>query len=265
MDESTIKTMSCVIVFGGMILCAVVSIALDIFEDFLKKRKKAREKMLTSLEYYFDLKRDYKIYVSKKGFSNWQKVQSLGEIKKARLKNFCVCYSSGEILEIYSNVEKIPAGAHWIEDNRNEGLGFGEIAIDEVDLSQSEIEITNKPSKNPSGADYETTVTNKTSENLFPIAFGGYQKYEEAGKFVLDNVVDNAYSSAQFKSWYGLKRDFLASGESVSDPNNYGDGDGYWIFVFKSESGEIKTAGCYLRDLVIENMQKRAIEKALED
>jgi len=253
----------------GLILLIIFLAAIGIFKDFLKdslkKRKKAREKMFASLEYYLGLKRDYKIYVSVKGLDNWQKIRSKSEIKTARLKNFCVCYSSGEILEIYSNVEKIPSDAHWIEDNRNEGLGFEEIAFDEVDLSQKEIEITNKVSKNPSGVYYETTITNKTGENIYPIAFGGYQKYEEKGAFVLDNVVDNAYSAEQFKSWYGLKRDFLASGESVSDPNNYGDGDGYWIFVFKTESGEIKTAGCFLRDLVIENMQKRAIEKALED
>ena len=244
---------------------AVALISLFSELKIIKQQKKEHKRIYKSLAYFFCLERDYKIYVSCKGFSNWQKVQSLAEIKKSRIKNFCVCYPSGEICEIYSNVEKIPSDAHWIEDNRNEGLGFEEIAIDEVDLSQLEIEITNKPSKNPSGADYETTVTNKTGENLYPIAFGGYQKYEEKSAFVLDNVVDNAYSAEQFKSWYGLKRDFLASGESVSDPNNYGDGDGYWIFVFKTESGEIKTAGCFLRDLVIENMQKRAIETALED
>lgn len=238
---------------------AVALISLFSALKIIKQQKKESRRIYKSLSYYFGLKRDYKIYVSCKGFSNWQKVQSLAEIKKSRIKNFCVCYPSGEILEIYSNVEKLPEGVHWLEEN--EGLGFEEIPLDEVDLSQKQIKITNTPSKNPSGVDYETTITNKTAENLYPIAFGGYLKDEEKGAFVLDNVSDSVYSAKQFKNWYGMKNDYLSAGESVSDPNNYGGGDGYWIYIFKTESGEIKTVGCFLEDLVIENMKNQYFTK----
>ena len=240
-----------------MIYFLFIAVALiSLFSELkiIKQQKKEREWIYKSLAYFFGLKRDYKIYVSCKGFSNWQKVQSLAEIKKSRIKNFCVCYPSGEICQIYSNAEKLPDGAHWFEEN--EGLGFEEISFDEVDLSQKEIEITNRPSKNPCGVDYETTITNKTGENLYPIAFGGYIKDEEKGVFVLDDVSDCAYSAKQFKNWYGLKNDFLASGESVSDPDNYGSGSGYWIYIFKTESGEIKTVGCFHEDLAVENIKQ---------
>ena len=130
-----------------MIYFLFIAVALiSLFSELkiIKQQKKEREWIYESLAYFFGLKRDYKIYVSCKGFSNWQKVQSLAEIKKSRIKNFCVCYPSGE---------------------------------------------------------------------------------------------------------------------SVSDPNNYGSGSGYWIYIFKTESGEIKTVGCFLEDLAVENMKNQYFTK----
>ena len=57
--------------------------------------------------------------------------------------------------------------------------------------------------------------------NIFPVAFGGYIKKEN--EFILDNVVDSAYSVKQFKNWYGCSKEYLSPGEKVSDPNNYAD------------------------------------------
>ena len=62
----------------------IATALISLFSELkiIKQQKKEREWIYKSLAYFFGLKRDYKIYISCKGFSNWQKVQSLAEIKK---------------------------------------------------------------------------------------------------------------------------------------------------------------------------------------
>lgn len=63
----------------------------------------------------------------------------------------------------------------------------------------------------------------------------------EENEFILDNVVDSAYSAKQFKNWYGCSKEYLSPGEKVSDPNNYG--NGYWLYIFKTEFGDLLKIG----------------------
>ena len=158
------------IIFTILLLWFVLYAIQKLLKIILAKDK-WNKSIIAYIEYYLGLKRDFLIYVSDKGFDNWKKVQgkksgafltSEGEVKKSHIKNFCVCYASGEVVQFYQNVERLPEGAYFIEEN--DGLGFEEIAFGEVDFSNAEIEITNRPSKNPCGVDYETIIKNKTSK-----------------------------------------------------------------------------------------------------
>lgn len=239
------KEVASKMIFYLVISVLVISQCLYKVLQIFAQQKRNWKDNYEKLSYFFGLSRGYKIYVSVKGLDKWQQVFGKGEIEKLRIKNYCVCYASGEILEVYAIVKNLPEGAHWIEEN--EDLGFEKLDEDEVELNSKEIIIENSLNKKPCNVTYETKITNMTGGKIYPIAFGGYVK--NGFKFELSNVVESAYSASQFRNWYGLQKDYIQNGESVSDPNNYGDGDSYWIYVFETESGQIKKTGCFLGNL----------------
>lgn len=219
---------------------------LCIFFIVLSKKTKLIYEKSNLIDYYLSINRNYLIYVSETKKIYWKKINNKSgsfyitdndKIHKDKIMAFCVLYPSGEILHISKNVKIIPEEAYWIEEN--EGLGFEKIPVNEIDLNSSNIKISNKKSSNPSKNYYTTEIINNMDCNIFPVAFGGYIKKEN--EFILDNVVDSAYSAKQFKNWYGCSKEYLSPGEKVSDPNNYG--NGYWLYIFKTEFGDLLKIG----------------------
>lgn len=206
---------------------------------------------LKNIEYYIDLNRNYSIYISDTSKPNWKRIidkddayfiTDKGKVKKTKIKRYCVVYPSGEILNISHNLLNIPQNAYWIDDNDIQD--FKELSESEVILNSQDVLIQIKESKNPQMVYFTTEITNNMNCKLFPIAFGGYIKKD--GVYVLDNVINTAYSDVQFINWYNCRNEYLTPGETVSDPNNYGGDDSYWIYIFKTENGDIIKVGKYI-------------------
>lgn len=232
-----------------LLIFIIIFLVLSFY--IITQKKKYYKNNPLYLDYYISLKRNYSVYISSTRKIKWIKVTNTsdsfyitdeGKVKKNKVKSFCVLYPSGEILQISENLLNIPNGAYWIEENK--GIGFDKLMKDEVDLNSSKIIIENKKSNNPSKIYYSTEILNNMNCKIYPIAFGGYKLI--GNEFILNNVIDTAYSAKQFINWYGCNNEFVLPGEKVCDPNNYGDGDLYWIYIFKTEFDEILKIGVQL-------------------
>ena len=237
-----------------IVLIAIFLLFYAIRHIFQSKTKLCKEN-LANIEYFISLNRNYSIFISEhisdKRNSDWKKIvdksdrffiTDKGKVKKTNIKKYCVLYPSGEILNISHNLLNIPEGAYWVEDN--DILDFKELSESEVALNSNDVLINMKKSKYPQSGYFITEIKNNLNIKIFPIAFGGYIKRDE--KYILDNVINTVYSDIQFKNWYNCKNEYLSPGEIVSDPNNYGDNDCYWIYIFKTESGDIIKVGKYI-------------------
>jgi len=88
---------------------------------------------------------------------------------------------------------------------------------------------------------YSTTLTNISGERIRVLKFGGYTKH--GGEFFLHTITNRFFSAMTFMEWYGQKNDWLEPGESVVDPNNYGDPPVLWAYYCETQSGRQFVAG----------------------
>lgn len=236
-----------------ILVLIVIFLLFHVMRYVIQSKTRLCKENLANIEYYISLNRNYSIYISGKQKSEWEKVidktdnfyiTDKGKVKKTNIKKYCVLYPSGEILNISHNSLNIPEEAYWIADN--DIADFKEFSESEVTLNSNDVCINMKESKNPQSAYYTTEIKNNLNVRIFPIAFGDYIKKDK--KYLLNNVINTVYSDIQFKNWYNCKNEYLAPGEIVFDPNNYGDNDSYWIYIFQTENGEIIKAGKYAKN-----------------
>jgi hypothetical protein len=88
---------------------------------------------------------------------------------------------------------------------------------------------------------YSTTLANVSDERIRVLKFGGYTKH--GGEFFLNTITNRFFSALTFMEWYGQKGEWLEPGESVTDPNNYGDRPVLWAYYCETEGGRRFVAG----------------------
>lgn len=69
------------------------------------------------------------------------------------------------------------------------------------------------------------------------LKFGGYNL--SGDQYVLNTITGDYFTAEDFLNWYGVDRDgWIKPGQTVSDPNNYGSGKGYWAYFCLNEQGD---------------------------
>ena len=83
---------------------------------------------------------------------------------------------------------------------------------------------------------YRTRLTNICTARVRVLSFGGYVLV--SGRWQLRTINKGFFSADQFRAWYGLgKEPWILPGQSVEDPDNYGDGRVIWAYSCGTESG----------------------------
>ncbi len=200
-----------------------------------------KSKLLT---YYYNLKRNYNIYIMIEKNNNWEKIDKIennfiyyknNKISLNLIKIFVISYQNGELLDYYGEIDFFPEKLH---DTNNPGLISDNIInFSDVDFSNNILDIKHiKNTKHPRKDYYSTIIKNNSNKSIKVIKFGGYTKNEN--KLYLKNVINSLYSNEQFNEWFYVKNNgWIKSEEEVNDPNNYGGNDGYWIYFCENELG----------------------------
>jgi hypothetical protein len=85
---------------------------------------------------------------------------------------------------------------------------------------------------------YKTTILNKSDERLKIIRFGGVKKVGSA-TYRLNTITNDFFSESEFNNWYmDSSESWIAQGQEVSDPINYGGNGEGWVFEAQTESGK---------------------------
>lgn len=85
---------------------------------------------------------------------------------------------------------------------------------------------------------YKTTISNHSGESAKIIRFGGVTK-ATGDAYILNTITNDFFSESEFNNWYmDSPEKWIADGQEVFDPINYGGKDGGWIFEAELESGK---------------------------
>ncbi|MEZ4370078.1 MAG: hypothetical protein R3B07_04605 [Polyangiaceae bacterium] len=83
---------------------------------------------------------------------------------------------------------------------------------------------------------YQTTLTNIGSESFRVTKFGAFTW--DGRHYQLSTIGARFFSAEEFQEWYGTPADgWIKSGESVTDPNNYGGRDAKWTYFCETPNG----------------------------
>lgn len=150
-----------------------------------------------------------------------------------------VTYPSGEVLCQFGGSRMIPDGVHFMvgpvyQDHKP---GYHSSLVRN---GEGGVEVWHGPSRSQEGDSryyYSTVVLNRTCHRIRVTKFApfkrglmGIRKEPETGY----------YSPTQFREWFRVKDEqgWIAPGEQVADPDNYGSGSGIWAYFFETDQGD---------------------------
>ena len=84
-----------------------------------------------------------------------------------------------------------------------------------------------------------------SNEKLRVTRFAGFSKSD--GALRLSTITGDFFSEEEFINWYGAPTNgWIPPNGTVEDPNNYGSGDGYWVYYFETQNGKTFAAGAQI-------------------
>lgn len=163
-------------------------------------------------------------------------------IDLAEISSFLIVYPNGEVLDYERLFFPLPDGVTFLE--KTEEVVQDKLNPSTLVAGSSLLEITHGPSASRPGEPgyYSTSLKNISSVKIRVDKFTAFMNTGNA--YVLSTVSGGYFSSEQFIAWYGVPDDgWIQPGQTVSDPNNYGGGDGYWVYFIQTETGDEFSAG----------------------
>lgn len=150
-----------------------------------------------------------------------------------------VAYPSGEVLCAFGEIGRPPVGVHFMNgpEYRDNTPGFDARLVRN---GLGGVAITHGPSASQPGDArrfYSTGVRNSGSSRIRVYKFGPFDR----GLLGISKEPKAAYySPRQFREWYRVPdpEGWIAPGEEVCDPDNYGCGRGVWAYFFESIDGD---------------------------
>lgn len=236
----------------------IIAVAVLVLIQFGRRSTSGKSSVGVRLRSFALQRDDYTILVGVPLASpfEWQSVSDFTE-SELTLKNgsvvsysdvraFIVAYSNGQLVDSEQCGVPLPASLTGLSPSSAPEHDVIQVA----DLVQGEqfIQIEHGPSAaHPEdGNHYSTTLTNVTDESVRVDRFAGYAKTRNGWE--LSTVTNKFYTADEFKVWYGLGvADWIAPGESVADPNNYGGRPMLWAYYCRTKSGQRFIAGKAVR------------------
>ncbi|HDZ22347.1 hypothetical protein LCGC14_0203950 [marine sediment metagenome] len=161
----------------------------------------------------------------------------LGDVSAA-----IVAYPNGEILEEVRAFRPFPDGIDYIQDALETIRDV--LDVDQLSTGRDyvKVEHTDYRSAEDGRLVYLTTVTNIGSERIRVLKLGGYLLID--GEWTLHTITGGYFTAEQFRSWYAVEGDgWISPGETVSDPDNFGNRGALWAYFCETESGVRFVAG----------------------
>jgi hypothetical protein len=157
-------------------------------------------------------------------------------VKLSEVTAYLVAYPSGTLVD-RRGPDALPMPA-WAS-----GLKAAEVTeqdeLTPADLKEGQslvrIAFGRSTAKPDSRDHYSTTLTNVSDRRVRVLKFAGYSRSGSA--FVLNTVSGRFFTAADFKEWYGQAADWIAPGQAVTDPNNYGSPPVLWAYYCEAEGG----------------------------
>jgi hypothetical protein len=169
-------------------------------------------------------------------------VEGIGAVSPDNVKAFVVCYPSKQLVDSHAPHLTLPSwvtGLSPAESSQGHRIEESDLEAGNQRIAVSHGSIRRKPG---GGATYSTTLKNIAQERIRVIRFAGYRRMGKAWQ--LDNVTGQFYSAEEYRNWYGLtESEWIAPGEAVTDPDNYGGPKALWAYLCETESGERFLAG----------------------
>jgi len=157
-----------------------------------------------------------------------------GEPESLR-RGYVVAYLNGEIIENRVNITGLPPGTHYIMETG----GRSEVMPDCV--QHPRIEILHEASKYHHHGKYCTRIRNAGDTPFRIRRFSAFQKAGIFGKYRLSTISNDWFTQNQFMNWFNQKTQWISPGEEVADQDNFGFGNGFWLFEVEFETGEMIT------------------------
>jgi len=163
-------------------------------------------------------------------------------IDPLKISSFLVVYPNGEVLDTEHPIFPLPEGVVYLEQSDEPVSAELDPSILTAEASLVKITFGPASSRPNEPGHYSTSLQNISDVKLRVNKFAAFSK---SGNSYILNTVNRAYFSAeQFIAWYGVSEDgWIKPGQTVSDPNNYGGGDGYWVYYCETDTGTIFTVG----------------------
>lgn len=233
-------------------LCLASVVALIVTSCRRQSSSPARSRANALLRSHLAEGRDYRVFVGVPldDPTQWRKAQVTGQtlslggeqLDLTTIKAFLVVYANGEILSAQHEFFPLPEGVRFVEPS-------GQPKQDVLDVSLLEggkkfVTITFGPSasKPNEPGHYSTTIRNTSGHKVRVTRFASFTK--TGAEFRLNTLSGDYFSADEFISWYGAPQDgWIAPNSTVADPNNYGGGNGYWVYYFEGENGKTFVAG----------------------
>ncbi len=149
-------------------------------------------------------------------------------------RDYVVVYPNGEILENLANTKDLPLGTHYIPFVPHKVVKMPKCIIDDP-----RVKIVHEPSAYHQQGRYCTKLTN-TGDIPFKVnRFSAFRKRGFFSGYRLSTVSNDWFSHEQFTCWFNAKSQWILPGSTVADQDNYGFGNGYWVFEIEFENKEV--------------------------
>lgn len=147
---------------------------------------------------------------------------------------YVIAYTNGEVVENRVNVNDLPQGTHYISM-----VPYKVVKMPKCVADDPRVTIVHEPSAYHQHDHYCTKLTN-TGDIPFKVnRFSAFSKKAFFGGYRLSTISNDWFSHEQFMYWYNAKSEWIQPGSTVADQDNYGFGNGYWVFEIEFENKKV--------------------------
>ena len=151
-------------------------------------------------------------------------------------------YPNGEFIDRAGPIHQLPEGIRGLEPARQER----DLRVRDDDLVEGrksvEVSFGSSEARPREPTHYSTTIRNVSDIPVKVLRFGGFER-DRPDEWKLLTATGDVYSAEQFREWYGQPDEWLAPGETATDPNNYGGPSMLWAYFCETKDGKQFVAG----------------------